>query len=623
LSQAVEWQTGYRPYYGYGPYTDIARKSSIVGLNQNTRRNFSADNEAESFVCASDSRRSIMTDFSQLNLKPELLQAISDEGYTEPTSIQEEIIPRMLANQDVIGQAQTGTGKTAAFALPMLQNLEPGQGHVQGLVLAPTRELAMQVSKAMYAYGQHTGVRVLAVYGGTPYGRQISRLSKGVDIVVGTPGRLLDHIKRGTLDLSRVHTVVLDEADEMLSMGFVEDIESILDKTPAGRQTALFSATMPEPIRKLADKYLNDPQLVMIKRKHLTVSTIDQRYYIVNEKDKLSAITRLFEMEDLTTALVFAKTRVGTGELANELSNRGFQAEALNGDLSQEARERVLDRFRNGQIQVLVATDVAARGLDIDDISHVFNYDLPQDPEVYVHRVGRTARAGKEGVAISLFTPREQGRLRRIENVTRQKITKAELPTINDIQKYREEGLVERMLVWLRRDRCNREKEIVAELMEEGYDVAAVAAAALKLARVEEKQRPIPSISEVNEFDAGNFNDRSNHGRGRRTVSPNRGNLNKNGANRAHANGDRRQHSGREKGMVRLTLNKGKEDGVRPNDVVGTIAYHANIPGKTLGAIRIQPQHTFVDVPEQFVTQVLDKSGSYQIHRENVTVEVA
>ena len=565
-----------------------------------------------------------MTEFSELNLKPEILQAVTDQGYTEPTPIQEEIIPLMLAKHDVIGQAQTGTGKTAAFALPMLQNLVPGQGYVQGLVLAPTRELAMQVSKALYAYGQHTGARVLAVYGGTPYGRQISRLKKGVDIVVGTPGRLLDHIKRGTLDLSRANMVVLDEADEMLSMGFVEDIESILDETSQDRQTALFSATMPGPIRKLADKYLKNPQLVTIKRKHLTVSTIDQRYYIVKEKDKLSALTRLFEMENLTTALVFAKTRVGTGELANELSNRGFQAEALNGDLSQEARERVLNRFRNNQIQVLVATDVAARGLDIDDISHVFNYDLPQDPEIYVHRVGRTGRAGKEGVAISLFTPREQGRLRRIENVTRQKITKADLPTRNEIEKYREEGLVERMLVWLRRDRCNREKEIVAELIEEGYDVALVAAAALKLARVEEKQRPIPSISEVKEFEAGNFNDRRGRGRGRRTGGqPNRGNLNKGGGNRSHANGDRRRHGGREKGMVRLTLNKGQSDGVRPNDVVGTIAYHANIPGKTIGAIRIQPSHTFVDVPEQFVTQVLDKSGSYQIHRQNVKVEVA
>jgi ATP-dependent RNA helicase DeaD len=559
-----------------------------------------------------------MTEFSQLNLKPALLQAVTDQGYTEPTPIQEEIIPLMLANHDVIGQAQTGTGKTAAFALPMLQNLDPGQGQVQGLVVAPTRELAMQVSNAMYTYGQHTKVRVLAVYGGTPYGRQISRLKKGVNIVVGTPGRLLDHIKRGTLDLSNVRTVVLDEADEMLSMGFIEDIEAILDETPVERQTALFSATMPDPIRRLADKYLHEPQAVTIKRKELTVSTIDQRYYLVNEKDKLAALTRLFEIEDITTALVFAKTRIGTGELANELSIRGFQAEALSGDLSQEAREQVLNRFRNNQIQVLVATDVAARGLDIDDISHVFNYDLPQDSEVYVHRVGRTGRAGKEGVAISLFTPREQGRLRRIENVTRHKITKAELPTIEDIQAHREEALVERMLVWLRRDRCNREKEMVAELLDEGYDVAAVAAAALKLARAEEKQRPIPRIGEVTEFE-----ERSYRERGRRNVRSSRGNLNKGNGNRAHANGDRRKHGGREKGMVRLTLNKGKTHGVRPNDVVGTIAYHANIPGKTIGAIRIQPQHTFVDVPEQFVTQVLDKSGSYQIHRENVTVEVA
>jgi ATP-dependent RNA helicase DeaD len=562
-----------------------------------------------------------MTEFSQLNLKPALLQAVTDQGYTEPTPIQEEIIPLMLANHDVIGQAQTGTGKTAAFALPMLQNMDPGQGYVQGLVLAPTRELAMQVSKAIYAYGQHTDVRVLAIYGGTPYGRQISRLKKGVDIVVGTPGRLLDHIKRGTLDLSRVRMVVLDEADEMLSMGFIEDIEAILDETSDERQTSLFSATMPGPIRKLADKYLRDPQLVAIKRKHLTVSTIDQRYYIVNQKDKLSALTRLFEIEEINTALVFAKTRVGTGELANELSNRGFQAEALNGDLSQEARERVLNRFRNNQIQVLVATDVAARGLDIDDISHVFNYDLPQDPEIYVHRVGRTGRAGKEGVAISLFTPREQGRLRRIENVTRQKITKTNLPTIEDIQKYREEGLEERLLVWLRRDRCNREKEMVAELIEEGYDVTAVAAAALKLARAEEKQRPIPHISEVTEFDKRS--DRNRERSGRRNGRSPRGNLNNGKGNRAHANGDRRKHGSREKGMVRLTLNKGKTHGVRPNDVVGTIAYHANIPGKTIGAIRIQPQYTYVDVPEKFVTQVLDKSGSYQIHRENVMVKVA
>ncbi|MFO7680175.1 MAG: DEAD/DEAH box helicase [Chloroflexota bacterium] len=561
-----------------------------------------------------------MNDFSQLNLKPALLQAISDQGYTEPTPIQIEIIPLMLAHQDVIGQAQTGTGKTAAFALPMLQNLEPNQNQVQGLVLAPTRELAMQVAEATYGYGKHMGVTVLAVYGGQPYGRQIASLKRGVNIVVGTPGRLLDLIQRGSLDLSGVRTLVLDEADEMLSMGFIEDIETILDKTPASRQTALFSATMPGPIRSLADKYLRQPQSVTIQRKQLTVASLDQRYYLVKEADKLAALTRLFEMEDITTALVFAKTRLGTGELANELSVRGFQAEALSGDLSQEAREHVLNRFRNNQIQVLVATDVAARGLDIDGISHVFNYDLPQDPEVYVHRVGRTGRAGRTGVAISLFTPREQGRLRRIESMTRQKITKGDLPTVEDIQKKREDALVEKMLVWLRRDRCTREKEIVTELVAEGYDVAAIAAAALKLARVEEKQRPIARIGDVAEFDerAEQRNDK----RGRRDGNG-RSSLNRPARNpAAKASGERRKPGGRETGMVRLTLDKGKTHGVRPNDVVGTLAYHADIPGKTIGAIRIQPQHTFVDVPEQFVTQVLAKSGSFQIHRQAVSVEL-
>jgi ATP-dependent RNA helicase DeaD len=365
---------------------------------------------------------------------------------------------------------------------------------------------------------------------------------------------------------------------------------------------------------------LRQPQSVTIQRKQLTVASLDQRYYLVKEADKLAALTRLFEMEDITTALVFAKTRLGTGELANELSVRGFQAEALSGDLSQEAREHVLNRFRNNQIQVLVATDVAARGLDIDGISHVFNYDLPQDPEVYVHRVGRTGRAGRTGVAISLFTPREQGRLRRIESMTRQKITKAELPTVEDIQKKREDALVEKMLVWLRRDRCTREKEIVTELVTEGYDVAAIAAAALKLARVEEKQRPIARIGDVAEFDerAEQRNDK----RGRRDGNG-RSSLNRPARNpAAKASGERRKPGGRETGMVRLTLDKGKTHGVRPNDVVGTLAYHADIPGKTIGAIRIQPQHTFVDVPEQFVTQVLAKSGSFQIHRQAVSVEL-
>ncbi|MDX1520236.1 MAG: DEAD/DEAH box helicase, partial [Anaerolineae bacterium] len=299
------------------------------------------------------------TEFSELSLHPELVQTLADLGYESPTPIQAALIPVMLTGQDVIGQAQTGSGKTAAFCLPILQSLTPKHGHIQSLVLAPTRELAIQVAKAMEQYGRHLKVRVLPVYGGQAYGPQIGRLKKGVEVVVGTPGRLLDLIDRKVLDLSQVSTVVLDEADEMLSMGFIEDIEAILDQTPAERQTALFSATLPPRIRHLADRYLSAPEAITIKHKQLTVDTIEQRYYLVNEVDKLAALTRLFEVEPITSALIFARTRIGTGDLANALTVRGFPAEALHGDMSQEARLRVLNRFRRNQIKVLVATDVA------------------------------------------------------------------------------------------------------------------------------------------------------------------------------------------------------------------------------------------------------------------------
>ncbi len=543
--------------------------------------------------------------FTELNLHPNLVQAVSDQGYTEPTSIQSAVIPLMLAGRDVLGQAQTGTGKTAAFALPILQRLASKQSrvHVQALVLTPTRELATQVAQAMADYGRYCGVQVLAVYGGQPYARQLHRLRTGVDVVVGTPGRLLDLIERQALDLSGVRSVVLDEADEMLSMGFIEDIKAILNHTPSTRQTTLFSATLPPEIRRLADRYLRDPQSVTIQHKQRTVAATEQRYYLVNETDKLAALTRLFEVEDITSALIFVRTRVGTGELANELSLRGFPAEALNGDLSQDVRERVLNRFRRHQLKVLVATDVAARGLDIDGISHVFNYDLPQDPEAYVHRIGRTGRAGKTGMAISLLTPKEQWRLRRIETFTKQNITPSSLPTEMDIQARREDALLDQMMVWLKRGRCTRERDMVSKLTKAGYDTTDVAAAALKLARGEEKQRPIAPIRDVEDLRPPQHNRDSKRG-GRRN--------------------DRKRTDGwREKGMVRLTLSAGKVHGARPNDVVATIAYHADIPGHAIGAIRIQERHTLVDVPEQFVTQVLAKAGLYQIRRRAVTVACA
>ncbi|OQY80750.1 MAG: hypothetical protein B6D40_12395 [Anaerolineae bacterium UTCFX3] len=337
------------------------------------------------------------TDFSSLNLRDEILQAITELGYTEPTPIQAGMIPLMLTGADVIGQAQTGTGKTAAFALPILHNFTP-QKNPQALILAPTRELALQVANSINEYGKGMRVRVLAVYGGQPYSPQINALRRGVDIVVGAPGRLNDLLERGALRLNEIKTLVLDEADEMLNMGFIEDVEKILSTTPPGRQTALFSATLPARIRALADRFMRDPQAVTIKRATLTLASTEQRCCLVHESDKLSALTRLFETEPIHSALIFARTRAETAALANELVLRGIPAEAIHGDLDQHARERVLGRFRSNQLKVLVATDVAARGLDIENISHVFNYHLPDDAEVYVHRIGRTGRAGRSGV---------------------------------------------------------------------------------------------------------------------------------------------------------------------------------------------------------------------------------
>ena len=436
------------------------------------------------------------TDFSSLNLRDEITQAITELGYSEPTPIQAGMIPLMLTGVDVIGQAQTGTGKTAAFALPILHNFER-QKNPQALVLAPTRELALQVADSMIEYGKHLNVRVLAVYGGQPYSPQINSLKRGVDIVVGTPGRLNDLLERGVLILNEIKTVVLDEADEMLNMGFIEEVEKILSMTPSERQTALFSATMPPRIRALANRFMRDPQSVVIKRSTLTAAAIEQRYYLVHDNDKINALTRLFEVEPIHSALIFARTRAETGQLANELVIRGIPAEAIHGDLDQNARERVLGRFRANQLKVLVATDVAARGLDIDDISHVFNFHLPDDAEVYVHRIGRTGRAGKTGIAISLISPREKRRMREVEALTKQLVTKMELPTASEIMRHRESLVVENLKIWLGRARYKRELEMVQELIEAGHDVMNIAAAAIKIARADEKQRPIAEVSDV------------------------------------------------------------------------------------------------------------------------------
>ena len=553
------------------------------------------------------------TEFNPLNLRAEIVQAITELGYSEPTPIQAAIIPIMLNGADVIGQAQTGTGKTAAFALPILHNFTP-QRHVQALILAPTRELALQVADSMTEYGKHLDVRVLAVYGGQPYGPQISRLNRGVDVVVGTPGRLLDLIERKALNIKHVRTVVLDEADEMLNMGFIEDVEQILGETPPERQTALFSATLPPRIRSLANRFMRDPQPVTIKRATLTLASTEQRYYLVHEADKTNALTRLFEIEPIKSALIFARTRAETATLANELVVRGIPAEAIHGDLDQNARERVLGRFRANQLKVLVATDVAARGLDIEDISHVFNYHLPDDAEVYIHRIGRTGRAGKTGVAITLLAPREKRRLREVEALTKQPITKMELPTVADIHRHREAQVVENMKIWLGRGRYKRELEMVNELIEAGHEPLNIAAAALKIARADEKQRPIAEIGEVK--DDRRKPERNLRGQGARRDSAGRRDMPAKGGSSRH-----RRDASHEEGMVRLKLNKGKLNGIRPNDIVGTIAFHANIPGYTIGKIRIEEKQSFVDIPEDLVEQVLKHNGNYQFGKEKFTLQ--
>lgn len=536
-------------------------------------------------------------DFSQFDLHPALIQAAANQNYNAPTEVQIRVIPRMLSGKDVLVQSQTGSGKTAAFAFPLIHHLltRESRRSIHTLVLAPTRELAIQVAESIRIYGRSQKVRVLPVYGGQNYGTSRRKLKAGVDVVVGTPGRLQDLIKQRILDLSQIQILILDEADEMLSMGFVQDVENILREIPSQRQTSLFSATLPASIRRLADQYMNNPETVLVERKHLTVAAVEQRYYLLNAKDKLAGLTRLLEAEDIGSTLIFTKTRKGSSSLATELNQRGFTAEALNGDLAQDARLRVLDRFRSGKIQLLAATDVAARGLDIDDITHVINYDLPNDPEAYVHRIGRTGRAGKTGVAISLVTPGDRGYLSRIESYTKRKLVQFPFPTEKHLQERRDLKTMERMEVWLERDRCVREQEIAEYLVASGHDPVKVAAAALKMARRAQNQRPVEAISRVKTR------------KSRNRSSPKQGDCPDKSASTSSS----------EKGMIRLHLSKGRADGIRPGAVVGGIASLADIPGGGIGKIIIKDSFTLLDVKEEYVSAVLNKSGSYHFNDQH------
>ena len=549
--------------------------------------------------------------FIELGLEEEYLQAVEKLGYTLPTPIQVETIPLMLSGRDVLAQSQTGTGKTAAFILPILQRLGQGNGTPRALVLAPTRELAKQVADATEGFARVSGSKVLAVYGGQSYEVQIRGLNRGVDVLVGTPGRLLDFIRQGRLDLSQVEMLVLDEADEMLEMGFIEDVETIFAELPETRQTALFSATLPEPIKKLAAKYLTDPARVSINPKQVTVAQTEQRFYRVREETKLAALSCLLETDEVSSALIFVRTKARAQDLADELMRRGFSADSLHGDLNQARRELVLNRFRKASVTLLVATDVAARGLDINDVSHVFNYDMPQDAEDYVHRIGRTGRAGKKGIAITLLTPRERSRMNQIQAYTRQPVTEMQLPGAAEVQQKRDERLIEQVSGQLMAGVNHTERQLLENLRMNGFNSDEVAVGLIRLLRANSGEVPIKELLEATS--AGDWKTRTS---AKQNANPVTGKANK-------ANGKEKMPSFVEPGMVRLWMSLGNRSGLRPGDIVGAIAGETGIPGNAIGEITIQPNYSLVDVMEKHVQSVLKHSKrSYRIKGKPVQIRL-
>ncbi|MCG3083039.1 DEAD/DEAH box helicase [Anoxybacillus sp. LAT_35] len=436
-----------------------------------------------------------MVTFNEFGLSPELMKAVSKMGFEEATPIQAATIPLSLQNRDVIGQAQTGTGKTAAFGIPLIEKIDMNNDAVQAIVVAPTRELAIQVSEELYKIGSTKRVRVLPIYGGQDIERQIRALKKHPHIIVGTPGRILDHIQRRTLRLQHVHTVVLDEADEMLNMGFVEDIEAILSHVPTERQTLLFSATMPEPIRRIAERFMNNPELVRVKAKEMTVPNIEQYYIEIQEKKKFDTLTRLLDIQSPELAIVFGRTKRRVDELAEALNLRGYAAEGIHGDLSQAKRLSVLRKFKEGSIDILVATDVAARGLDISGVTHVYNFDIPQDPESYVHRIGRTGRAGKTGMAITFVTPREIGQLHHIEKTTKRKMERMKPPTLDEALEGQQRAAIEKLLATIEHNNLSFYKRAAEELLEE-HDSVSLVAACIKMLTKEPDMTPVQLTEE-------------------------------------------------------------------------------------------------------------------------------
>jgi ATP-dependent RNA helicase DeaD len=542
--------------------------------------------------------------FADLNLSEPLLRVLKELGYESPSPIQAATIPILLDNRDVLGQAQTGTGKTAAFALPVLARIDLRQSTPQALVLAPTRELAIQVAEAFQRYATYLpGFHVLPIYGGQAYGPQLSALRRGVHVVVGTPGRVIDHLEKGSLDLSQLKTLVLDEADEMLRMGFIDDVETILQKTPASRQTALFSATMPSAIKRIAQTYLRNPAEVTIAASTGTADNIRQRYWLVSGMHKLDALTRILEAETFDGMIIFARTKLGTEELASKLQARGFSAAAINGDIQQQQRERTIQQLKDGKIDILVATDVAARGLDVERISHVINYDVPHDPESYTHRIGRTGRAGRSGEAILFIAPRERNLLKAIERATRQPVAMLELPTIQAVNDVRIARFKDQISDTLAAGGLETFQSLIEDYeREKNVPAIEIAAALAKLARGDvplllDKNKREPqgerSFSESRPAPAGRFERGERVERKEHTERP------------AFARKERsdRQPDG---GTQTFRIEVGHAHGVKPGNIVGAIANEAGLDAKYIGRIEIFDDYSTLDLPDTMPDDLLD-----------------
>jgi ATP-dependent RNA helicase DeaD len=554
--------------------------------------------------------------FAALGLDPRLVDALAALGYEEPTPVQREAIPPLLAGRDVLGQAATGTGKTAAFALPLLHRVTPdadSRSRTTALILVPTRELAMQVAEAVHRYGKSMGVRALPVYGGAAIEAQLRMLKHGVDVVVATPGRALDHIRRKTLRLDSVKVVVLDEADEMLDMGFAEDLEAILEATPADRQTALFSATLPARIADIANKHLKDPVRVRIDREVVPAGSaprVRQVAYIVGRAHKIATLGRVLDVEHPTSAIVFCRTRTEVDELTESLNGRGYRAEALHGGLSQEQRDRVMKRFRANTADLLVATDVAARGLDVQHVSHVVNYDVPSAAEAYVHRIGRTGRAGREGVAITLAEPREHRLLRNIEQQTRQKIEIAAVPTVADLRARRLEMTRASLRETILSGDLDHFRVVVDSLAQE-FDIMDVAAAAVKQADARdgtEEEQEIPTVTVRQERPAprsGRDRGPVPKGHAERTERPKRG---------------KRAAITPEWNVARIYVGAGRKSKIRPADLVGAIVNEAGIDPRAIGAIQITDRFSLVEVPEEVADEIIGTLRAATIKGRRVPV---